>query len=92
MSFCVRWDNCLSYSYHIYSGLLHNNLLSPKFFYVYVDDLVHRLKKSNLGCKIFDQFFGAIMCADIIILLPSSLTNLQCKIDINIQFSKQMRI
>ena len=92
ISFCVRWKNCLPCSNCIYLGLLQVNLLSFKKDNVYVDDLVHRLEKSNFGIKIFDQFFGAIMYADDITLLSSSLNNSQCMIDICIQFGKEMGI
>ena len=37
MSFRIRRENFLSYSYRIYSGLLQGNLLSPEFFNVFVD-------------------------------------------------------
>ena len=70
--------------------MLQGNLLSHKFVTVNVDDLVHRLEKSILECNIFDQFFGVIMYADDIILLSSSLINLQCMIDICIQFGKKI--
>ena len=56
---------------------VQGNLLSPKFFNVYVVDLMNRLEKINLGCKIFHQFFGTIMYADDIILLSSPRINLQ---------------
>ena len=40
----------------------------------------------------FDQFFGVIIYADDIILLSSSLINLQCMIDTCIQFSDDMGV
>ena len=40
LSFCVLWNNVLSHACNISSGLLQGNILSPKFFNVYMDELL----------------------------------------------------
>ena len=88
MSFCVRWGNALSYNYCIFSGVLQGNLLSPKFFNVYINNLLHELQNSGLGCSIFGCYFGAIFYADDIILVSSSLIALQHMINLCVTFGK----
>ena len=50
LSFCVLWNNILSSACNISSGLLQGNILFPKFFNVYMDDLLYKLEESGLGC------------------------------------------
>ena len=92
MSFCVQWGGCLSTLHVILSGLLQGNLLSPKFFCVYVDTLLHKLEKCDEGCKIFRQFLGAIMYADDLLLMSSSILCLQLMINICLHFGIKMGI
>ena len=49
---------------------------------VYVDSLLLKLECCNKGCKIFRQFLGAFMCAGYLLLMSSSIVNLQCMINI----------
>jgi hypothetical protein len=86
LSFSVRWGNVISSSCNIHSGLLQGNLLSPKFYDVYMDKLLFLLEKSGIGCKIFKQYCGIIMYADDILLLSSSVQCLQRMLDLCAKF------
>jgi hypothetical protein len=92
MSFCVRWGGVISCMCHIQSGVLQGNLLSPKFFNVYINNLLCELEDCDLGCKVFGCFFGAIFYADDIVLLSGSLQNLQHMIDICVNFGTKYGI
>ena len=92
MSFCVLWERELSSLRNVLSGLLQGNLLSPRFFCVYVDPLQYKLECCNKGCKISRQFLGAILYADGLLLMSSSIVNLQYMIDICTEYGLIMRI
>ena len=49
------------------NGTRQGSVLSPRFFGVYIDDLLVELRKS--GCHIGGRFMGAACYADNIILL-----------------------
>ena len=51
LSFCVLWNNIyyLVFVINISSGLLQDNILSPKCFIAYTDDLLYKLEASGLA-------------------------------------------
>ena len=65
----VKWNDCLSRSFKVTSGVRQGGILSPRIFVVYVDDLLIRLRKSGVGCHIIGQFVAAIMYADDLVFL-----------------------
>ena len=65
LSFCVLWNNILSCACNISPGLLQNNILSPKFFNAYMDELFYKLEESGLGCKLYNVYWG-ILCMQMI--------------------------
>ena len=50
--------------------------------YYYMDGLIKRLDHSNLGCRIDGVYFGSLLYADDIVLLATSLCDLQKILDI----------
>ena len=77
---CVRWDNLLSQPYRLLAGIRQGGVLSPILFSVYVNDLV--LKFQSYGCRYNGFTVRAVMYADDIILLSSSVTELQTMIHV----------
>ena len=69
LNFRVRWNCVLSYSVNVLSGLLLGNLLSLKFFIVFMNKLVRLVVDSKLGCKVYGHYFGIILYADDILLV-----------------------
>ena len=69
LNFRVRRNYTLSYSVNVLSGLLQANLLSPKFFIVFMDKLVRLVVDFKLGCKVYGHYFGIILYADDILLI-----------------------
>ena len=55
MSFCVQWGVNFSALHIILSGLLQGNLLSPKFFCIYVDSLLLKLEHANKGVNYLEN-------------------------------------
>ena len=91
-SFCVLWNNILSCACNISSSLLQGNILSPKFFNAYMDELLYKLVKSGLGCKLYNAYCGILMHANDILLLRSSITKLQQMVYISVSFDIEMGV
>ena len=53
----------------ICSGVKQEEIMSPKMYNVYVDELMTRLLNDNLGCMIGDHIYSAVFCADDIVLI-----------------------
>ena len=92
LSFCVFWNNIFPYACNISSCLLQGNILSPKFFNAYMDELLYKFEESGLGCKLYNVYCGILMCADDILLFCSSITKLQLTVDICVSFGIEMGI
>ena len=82
MSSVVKWNNVISRSFRVTSGVRQGGILSPRLFVVYVDDLIIALRQSGIGCHIVNQFIAAIMYADDLALLAPTRSALQNLLDI----------
>ena len=56
--------------------------MSPRFFSIYINDMIVALRKSGLGCHLINQFVACILFADDLALLAPSRSALQSLIDI----------
>ena len=63
-------------------GVRQGDCLSPTLFSVYINDLVHELKSSNLGIKIDENSLQALLYADDIVLIADNPIELQLMLDI----------
>ena len=73
----VKWNNVLSNSVLIKSGIRQGGILSPVLLNIYLDQVFYALKKSDLGCHI-GSTFGYNACADdnIIVISASVIQNM----------------
>ena len=69
----VRWSGETSENYSIYNGVKQGGVLSPILFAVYIDELLMRLKRSDLGCHIGSEYVGALAYADDVCLTAPSV-------------------
>lgn len=76
----VRWNTFLSHSVKMFTGVRQGGILSPYLFAILVDDILIKLKKSGLGCRMHGLIFNAIMYADDLLLLSISVTDLQAMV------------
>jgi len=58
-------------------GILQGGVLSPYFFSIYIDSVVEKVTKSNLGCYIKWICMSILLYADDILLIAPSVTSLQ---------------
>ena len=77
LSSVVKWNNALSSSFSVRSGVRQGGVLSPHLFSIYVDDLIVSLKNLRIGCHIGDLFIASIVYADDICLLAPCRSVLQ---------------
>src|SRR6266516_3323708 len=73
----VKWNDCLSNIFPIYSGVRQGGVLSPFLLNCYTNIIILDLKKSNLGCKLDNVYIGCIMYEDDILLISGSILNLK---------------
>ena len=65
----VRWGKARSRSFGILNGTRQGSVLSPALFSVYMDDLIVKIRKSDVGCHVGGVFCGVVGYADVICLL-----------------------
>ena len=82
----VKWNNSISRSFHVKSGVRQGGILSPRLFILYVNDLLIALRASGAGCYIEEMFVAAIMYADDLALLAPTRKSMQQLLNICQEF------
>ena len=72
----------MSREWRICNGVRQGGILSPIFFKLYINDLIDRISKCELGCKLGMFSSNIVAYADDIVLLAPSLNALQCLADL----------
>ena len=70
--YTVSWDKTVFEPFSIANGVRQGGVLSPILFTIYIDDLLHQLEQSGVGCYWGHQFVGAVCYADDLALLAPS--------------------
>ena len=74
---CVKWGCAVSRLFPVTQGVRQGGVLSPILFCTYVDDALCKLNDTDHGCCIRGFFINAVMYADDILLMSSSLHLIQ---------------
>ena len=77
----VKWDGVFGDWFPVTAGVRQGGILSPSFYNIYVDELIHILQKTGVGCYISTIFAAALFYADDMCVLSPSLHGLQKLLD-----------
>jgi len=77
----IKWQNSLSSPLSVLSGVRQGGVLSGHLFNLYVNDFISTLRNRDLGCHLNNMFIGALVYADDLLLLSSSIYDLQSMLD-----------
>ena len=75
-------NGMITKEFPIKTGVLQGSVLGPTLFLLFIDDLLEKLHKSNLGIPMLDFVISVLAYADDITLLSLSVDNLQCLLNI----------
>ena len=75
----VRWGDALSMPYSLTSGVRQGSVISLILFSIYVDDMLNKFK--SYGWAFYGLSVSAIMYADDLVLISSSIHGLQLMLD-----------
>ena len=73
----VKWNSIVSSTCYISNGVKQGGCISPTFFSVYLNGLIEKLKKKNIGYRYGSEFMGVFFYADDLILLCQSFTGIK---------------
>ena len=88
----VKLNGVLSDMFSVKSGIVQGGILSPVLFNIYIDEMITNLRNSDLGCQYKGCYIGCIVYADDIILLSSSVMELQNMLDVCTNVGVQLGI
>ena len=85
----TRWLTETSAYFSSENGVRQGGVASPILFTVYMDELIHRLEGSHIGCYIGREFFGTLCYADDVTLLAPTVSALQHMLQVCEDFGKE---
>ena len=82
MSCRVKWGDEVCGEFDVPLGTKQGGISSPKFFSVYIDDIVKILRDKGIGCHLIKMFVGCLLFADDLAILAPTRSALQKMIDL----------
>ncbi len=89
---CTTLNDVKSHTFTALNGVHQGGVLLLLLFNVYFDEMIYKLEKSCIGCKIGTHCIGTLAYADDVILLCPSRSGLQEMINICKQFGIDFRV
>ena len=78
----IKWNSEKSSAVPMLNGVKQGGVLSPVLFCIYMDELIGRLERSGVGCKMGNKFYGGFGYADDLKILCPSIGGLQKMLNI----------
>ena len=88
----VKWNKTLSNVFKVTNGVKQGGVLSPILFTAYMEELLIKLKSTNVGCHIGHTYCGSFGYADDIALLNPSVHATNIMLQVCNSFSKDYNI
>ncbi len=85
----IIWDNCYSEYFGAENCVRQGGVASPILFTVYLDELLVRLEKTNVGCYIGNKWYGGLGYADDMELQCPSIKGLQKLVSTCTEFGRE---
>ena len=87
----IRWKGADSEQYIVEKGVKQGSISSPSLYKLYINGLLQLLKRSTLGTCIGSIYLGAPTCADDVLLMANSPSELQGMLNICHDYALQHR-
>ena len=88
----VKWNNVISEEFNALNGVKQGGVLSPLLFNIYMDELIHRLRKSGVGCHVGPYYCSAFGYADDICIIANCIKDLSYMIKECEKFANEYRV
>ena len=88
----IKWNSMIYEKYGIANGVKQGGVLSPILFGIYIDNLIKRLKDSNIGCKIGNNYVRVFCYVDDSTLISPTLAGLKCMLAICENYADEYKI
>ena len=85
----MRWNNCMSTPIKMENGVKQGGVLSPTLFCIYFDELLRRLRETDVGCHVGHMSYAAFGYADDLLLLSPSIHGLEILVKTSESFASE---
>ena len=85
----MRWNNCMSTPIKMENGVKQGGVLSPTLFCIYFDELLRRLRETDVGCHVGHMSYAAFGYADDLLLLSPSIYGLEILVKTSESFASE---
>jgi hypothetical protein len=73
----VLWNGIYSCNFSVKNGVKQGGIISPVLLCLYFDNVLAKLKSSQVGCYIGNLYVGALAYADDLVLLAPTAASMQ---------------
>ena len=85
----MRWNNCMSTPIKMENGVKQGGVLSPTLFCIYFDELLRRLRETDVGCHVGHMSYSAFGYADDLVLLSPSIHGIEILVKTSESFASE---
>ena len=88
----IQWNSILSSKCETSNGVKQGVCLSPSLFSVYLNNLIVKLRNSNIGCRYRSEYIGVFGYAEDLSLLCASFSGMKEMLSIYEQYAHDNNI
>ena len=87
----VQWKGASGHPFGIKQGVRQGGVMSAHLYKVYLDPLLQEMNAHRIGMMIGCCYWGAVACADDVMLIASNEEDLQAQLNMAVRYSKERR-